>query len=454
MRRVEGVDDLRGILDEARAAGRTVGFVPTMGYFHEGHLSLVRAARAENDVVVVSIFVNPLQFGEGEDLDAYPRDPEGDAAAAEAEGVDVLFVPSVDEMYPRVCVTTVRVAELSAGLCGAARPTHFDGVATVVSKLFSIVGPCRAYFGTKDFQQLAVVRRLVADLSMPVEVVGCPLVREPDGVAMSSRNAYLGTEERRAATVLHRALVAGVEAARGGERDADALARLVAGIVASEPRARLEYAEVVSGDDLGPVRRLDGDVLVAVAARIGRARLIDNVTLAVDGHDVVADLGVDTAGRAPSDRAPKHRPRASAESRRPGAPTEGRSVRRTMMKSKIHRATVTGADLNYVGSITLDTRLMELADLREHEQVHVLDLDNGQRFETYVIPGDAGDVVLNGAAARLVHPGDRVIVISYGEYEDAELEDFEPKVVFVDSRNRPMDLDSRALDRELHDLAS
>lgn len=296
MRRVERVDDLRGILDEARAAGRTVGFVPTMGYFHEGHLGLVRAARAESDVVVVSIFVNPLQFGEGEDLDAYPRDPEGDAAAAEAEGVDVLFVPPVEEMYPRACVTTVHVAELSEGLCGITRPTHFDGVATVVSKLFSIVGPCRAYFGKKDYQQLAVVRRLVADLGMPVEVVGCPLVREPDGVAMSSRNAYLGAEERRAATVLHRGLVAGVEAARGGERDADALARLVAEVVASEPRVHLEYAEVVSGDALAPVRQLDGDVLVAVAARVGRARLIDNATLAVDAHDVVADLGVGTAG--------------------------------------------------------------------------------------------------------------------------------------------------------------
>lgn len=320
MRRVERVDDLRGILDEARAAGRTVGFVPTMGSFHEGHLGLVRAARAESDVVVVSIFVNPLQFGEGEDLDAYPRDPEGDAAAAEAEGVDVLFAPSVEEMYPRECVTTVHVAELSEGLCGVARPAHFDGVATVVSKLFSIVGPCRAYFGKKDYQQLAVVRRLVADLGMPVEVVGCPLVREPDGVAMSSRNAYLGTEERRAATVLHRALVAGVEAARAGERDAEALARLVAGVVASEPRARLEYAEVVSADDLRPVRRLDGDVLVAVAARLGRARLIDNATLAVDGDDVVADLGVRTAGRAPSTEAPSARaPTARAPTDR--APT-------------------------------------------------------------------------------------------------------------------------------------
>jgi pantoate--beta-alanine ligase len=182
------IAELRALLDEARAAGRTVGFVPTMGYLHDGHASLMRAARGETDVVVASVFVNPLQFGAGEDLDAYPRDLDRDTSLAADAGVDLTFVPPVDEMYPRPVLTTVSVAEVSAPLEGERRPTHFAGVATVVAKLFAIVGPCRAYFGAKDFQQVAVVRRMAADLSMPVEVVACPTVRERDGLALSSRN--------------------------------------------------------------------------------------------------------------------------------------------------------------------------------------------------------------------------------------------------------------------------
>lgn len=311
MKRLEHADDLRGLLDEARADGRRVGFVPTMGYFHEGHRSLLRAARAADDLVVCSVFVNPLQFGAGEDLDRYPRDPEGDARIAEAEGVDVLFVPSVEEMYGERCVTTVRVGELSEVLCGESRPTHFHGVATVCTKLFSIVGPCRAYFGKKDFQQLAVVRRAVSDLSMPVEVVGCPLVREPDGLAMSSRNEYLEPEEREAATVLFRALREGVATVEAGERDPATLRRVVANVVTAEPLVRLEYAEVVRTRDLRPPRAIEGDVLVAVAGRVGTARLIDNVTLAVQGDRVTADLGVsggEGAGDPPGP--PEVRPRA------------------------------------------------------------------------------------------------------------------------------------------------
>ena len=293
MKVVQHVGDLGHLLDDARGEGRTVGFVPTMGFFHDGHRSLMRAARAHHDVVVVSLFVNPLQFGPAEDLDGYPRDPEGDAAVCEAEGVDILFAPSGDEMYPRGRpLTSVAVAELSEGLCGLDRPIHFGGVATVVTKLFSIVGPCTAYFGKKDYQQLTIVRRLVDDLSLQVEVVGCPLVRESDGLAMSSRNAYLGPRERDAATVLFRALLAGVTEVEAGERDAATIRRVVANTVTAEQRVRLEYAEVVSADDLSAIARIQGDVLIAVAARVGKARLIDNVTLSVEGPSVTADLGV------------------------------------------------------------------------------------------------------------------------------------------------------------------
>lgn len=293
MKLVEHIDDLRHLLDDARAEGRTVGFVPTMGFFHQGHRSLMRAARAHHDLVVVSLFVNPLQFGPGEDLDAYPRDRDGDAAVCEAEGVDFLFAPSAEEMYPAGRpVTSVAVAELSEGMCGRDRPVHFGGVATVVTKLFSIVGPCTAYFGKKDFQQLTIVRRLVDDLSLPVRVVGCSLLREPDGVAMSSRNAYLEPDDRQAAAVLFRALQVGVAEIEMGERDPATVRRVVANTITAEPRVRLEYAEVVSADDLERLERIEGRVLIAVAARAGKARLIDNVTFVLEGDSVTADLGV------------------------------------------------------------------------------------------------------------------------------------------------------------------
>lgn len=290
---VERIAELRERCEAARRAGGTVGLVPTMGFFHEGHLSLMRAARANHDLVVTTIFVNPLQFGEGEDLDSYPRDLAADSAAAEAEGVDVLFTPSVPEMYPEPTVTTVHVAGLTEGLCGAARPTHFDGVTTVVAKLFSIIGPCTAYFGRKDFQQLAVVRRMAADLDLPVDVVGCPLVREHDGVAMSSRNAYLSVEERERARGLFAGLRAAVTAVEDGERDP---ARVRAALEAETARhgLELEYTEIRRAADLAPVGALDGEVVVAVAAPIGRARLIDNVTMQIAGAAVNADLGVIT----------------------------------------------------------------------------------------------------------------------------------------------------------------
>jgi pantoate--beta-alanine ligase len=281
VRSVATIAELRAVLDGERAAGRRVGFVPTMGFLHEGHASLMRAARAATDVVVASIFVHPLQFGAGEDLDAYPRDLDRDTALAAAAGVDLLFTPAVEEMYPRPVLTTVAVAQLSEGLEGASRPTHFAGVATVVAKLLSIVGPCRAYFGAKDFQQIAVVRRMAEDLSLPVEVVACPTRREPDGLAMSSRNVYLTPEERAAAPVVYTALRSGAAAIAAGERDPAAVRELMAQIIEAEPLTQLDYAEVVDADSFTVPEPLTGNLRLLAAVRLGRARLIDNVGVTV-----------------------------------------------------------------------------------------------------------------------------------------------------------------------------
>jgi pantoate--beta-alanine ligase len=275
---ITGIAELRARLDEARAAGRRAGFVPTMGYLHAGHASLMAAARRDTDVVVASIFVNPLQFAPTEDLEAYPRDLDGDAALAEAEGVDLLFVPSREEMYPDGDVlTTVSVSSVSAPLEGRSRPSHFAGVATVVAKLFAIVGPCAAYFGEKDFQQVAVIRQMVRDLSIPVDVVACPTMREVDGLAMSSRNAYLTPEERAAAPVVHAALQMGRADIDAGERDPAKVRGLMADLIGAEPLAELDYAEVVDARTLQVVDPLVGELRLLAAVRLGRARLIDNV---------------------------------------------------------------------------------------------------------------------------------------------------------------------------------
>lgn len=292
---VDTVAALRAACDDTRRRGGTVGLVPTMGFLHEGHRSLMARARAESDLVVVTIFVNPLQFGPNEDLDRYPRDLTGDLAACEAEGVDLVFAPSVRELYPTYPpATTVHVAGLTDALCGAARPGHFDGVTTIVTKLFSIAGACRAYFGRKDAQQLAVVQRMAADLELPVEVIGCPLVRESDGLAMSSRNAYLDAEHRAAAPTIFAALDEAVAAVRAGERDARALAAAVRATIEAEPLLRVDYVEVRDAASIAPIDRLDGCVLLAVAVFCGATRLIDNVQLQVSETTVEADLGVRT----------------------------------------------------------------------------------------------------------------------------------------------------------------
>jgi pantoate--beta-alanine ligase len=266
--------------DEARTAGRTVGLVPTMGFFHEGHLSLMRRARSDQDVVAVTLFVNPLQFGPGEDFEAYPRDLDRDLALAEAEGVDLVFAPDAATMYPdgppRV---TVDPGPLADRLEGAIRPGHFRGVVTVVAKLFHASGPATAYFGEKDAQQLAIVRRMVHDLSFPMRIVGCPIVRERDGLAMSSRNVYLSAEERAAATSLSRGLRAAAVLFAGGWRDAAVLAAAVADEVESEPLARLDYAVVVDDDTFDDIAMVERPARALVAARVGTPRLIDNLRL-------------------------------------------------------------------------------------------------------------------------------------------------------------------------------
>ncbi len=283
MQRWTTIPELRAALDAHRGAGRTIGLVPTMGYLHDGHLSLVEAAAAQCDVVVVTIFVNPLQFAPGEDLETYPRDPEGDAAKAGAAGATDLFSPSLQEMYPDgrdAVLTGVAVPELSSVMEGVARRTHFGGVCTVVAKLFNIVGGCRAYFGEKDYQQLAIVRRMVSDLSFPVEVRGRPVVRDPDGLAMSSRNAYLTAEERAQAPVLQRALRLGAAAVRTGTTNADEVRTIMRSEIQAAALGVLDYVEVADPVTLRPLTRADERSRLFGAVKFGRARLIDNVAVA------------------------------------------------------------------------------------------------------------------------------------------------------------------------------
>jgi pantoate--beta-alanine ligase len=276
MRIIEPIADMRAWSEGERRQGRRIVFVPTMGSLHEGHLSLVRDAETRGERVVVSIFVNPMQFGPSEDFAKYPRDLQHDRALLESLGIDVLFHPTVAEIYPDGYQTHIEVENLSLPLCGSVRPGHFRGVATVVAKLFNIVRPHVAIFGEKDFQQLQVVRRLVRDLSMDVEIVGHPIVREADGLAMSSRNAYLTPEERRAAVCLSRALCQAEKLARRGESCAAKLLHVVLAELGQEPLAQVEYAKLCDADSLQEIDQVEGAALLALAVRFGRARLIDN----------------------------------------------------------------------------------------------------------------------------------------------------------------------------------
>lgn len=269
---------LRKELDGARERGQVVGLVPTMGALHRGHASLIHRAATECGLTAVSVFVNPLQFGPREDHSRYPRHLDSDLALAADAGADVVFAPQTGDLWPAGApVTEVRVAGLSEMLEGASRPGHFTGVATVVATLLGVAGPCRAYFGEKDYQQLLVVRRLVADLALPVDVVGCATVREADGLACSSRNEYLSAPERAAAPVLYQALTAAAEALRAGERDCGRLRVCMSEVVASEPLADLDYAEVVDSTTLAPLAEVAGDARLVIAVRVGATRLIDNL---------------------------------------------------------------------------------------------------------------------------------------------------------------------------------
>lgn len=282
MRIVHTIREVREFVREQRQQGRLVGFIPTMGYLHEGHMSLVKASKEQCGATVMSIFVNPLQFGPNEDFDRYPRDLERDAKLAEEGGVDLIFAPSVDEMYPNgkgTSLTHVDVEQVTTGLCGASRPGHFRGVATVVAKLLNIVQPDKAFFGLKDAQQVAVIQQMVHDLNLPVDIVPCPTLREADGLAMSSRNVYLTPEQREQALVLSRSLRAAEELVAEGERDVERLTKIIREMIEEQPLADIDYVQIVGMPDLGPITTLEKKALLALAVRFGKTRLIDNTIL-------------------------------------------------------------------------------------------------------------------------------------------------------------------------------
>ncbi|AFL98616.1 MULTISPECIES: pantoate--beta-alanine ligase [Desulfitobacterium] len=273
------ISEVREIIKEQRSQGRSIALVPTMGYLHEGHLTLVEEAKKSGAFVVMSIFVNPLQFGPNEDFARYPRDLERDAQKAEGAGVHLIFNPEVEEMYPSKNLTHVEVNELGDSLCGASRPGHFRGVTTVVSKLFHIVQPDRAYFGQKDYQQYLIIRQMVMDLNFPIEVIGVPIVREKDGLALSSRNIYLSPEQRAEALVLQRSLGKAENWIRQGDRSAQSIEERIKELIRNESSGEIDYVEIRSAENLRRVEQIEGKVLIALAVRFGSTRLIDNKVL-------------------------------------------------------------------------------------------------------------------------------------------------------------------------------
>ena len=278
MRVVKSVKEVRDAVKEWKAQGLSVGFVPTMGYLHEGHESLIKKAVKDNDRVVVSIFVNPMQFGPTEDLDKYPRDLERDSKLCENAGANLIFHPEKEEMYFEDFSSYVDINGLSDELCGKSRPIHFRGVCTVVTKLFNIVNPDRAYFGEKDAQQLAIIRRFVSDLNIDIEIIGCPIIREEDGLAKSSRNTYLSKEERQAALILSQSLNLAKDAINSGERNSSVVIDIISNSIKKEPLAKIDYIEIVDSLAMKPVKTIEKSVLVAIAVYIGKTRLIDNFT--------------------------------------------------------------------------------------------------------------------------------------------------------------------------------
>lgn len=275
------VDETRAQVKEWKKQGLTVGLVPTMGFLHEGHQSLIKKAVEENDKVVVSVFVNPIQFAPNEDLETYPRDLEADKKLCESTGADLIFHPTPDEMYPDGFSTHIQMDNLTKELCGKTRPTHFGGVCTVVGKLFNIVKPDKAYFGQKDAQQLAIIKRMVRDLNFDLEVVGCPIIREPDGLAKSSRNTYLSADERKAALILSKSIELGKELVASGEKNAQTIIKAMTDKINTEPLARIDYVNVVDALNIEPIDVIKGETLVAIAVYIGKTRLIDNFIISL-----------------------------------------------------------------------------------------------------------------------------------------------------------------------------
>ncbi len=279
MQLIKKIKEMQAYSDEARARGKIIGFVPTMGYLHEGHLSLVRAAKKDCDVVIVSIFVNPIQFGPNEDFNDYPRDFEHDSALLEKEKADILFYPSVDEMYPEEQLTWVKIDKIAEHLCGISRPTHFHGVATVVSKLFNIAKPHKAYFGQKDYQQCLVIKKMAKDLDFDIDIVTCPTVREKDGIAMSSRNKYLSHEERKSALSLDKSLIMAKKMIENGENDTEKIKRHIKEMIEREKSTKIDYVEILNSKNLKKVKKTEGDVIIALAVFVGKTRLIDNMLI-------------------------------------------------------------------------------------------------------------------------------------------------------------------------------
>jgi len=281
MRVIERINDLKAIIRSQKLSGKTIGLVPTMGYLHEGHLSLVKASKDDNDFTIMSIFVNPTQFGPQEDFEKYPRDMQRDTKLAESAGVDVIFAPSVFEMYPDGYKTYVDVEKITEVLCGKSRPGHFKGVTTVVCKLFNIVQPDKAYFGQKDAQQVIVINKMVRDLNMGIEIVTCPILREQDGLAMSSRNTYLSSGERNSSVILSKSLFEADQMIKDGERKAENIINHITSRISSEESAQIDYVQILDFNNLESIDNLIGKVLIALAVKFGRTRLIDNIVVEV-----------------------------------------------------------------------------------------------------------------------------------------------------------------------------
>lgn len=277
MKVVKKVKEMQKLTDQLRKKGKIIGFVPTMGYLHEGHLNLVKIAKKKSDICVVSIFVNPLQFGPKEDYHTYPRDFERDKKLLVNLGVDIIFYPNEKEMYPEPCLTYVQVKKLSEGLCGRSRPGHFEGVATVVAKLFNIVKPHIAVFGQKDYQQATIIKKMVKDLNFDVKIIVVPTVREKDGLACSSRNIYLNEKERKEATVLYRSLMLAKRLIKEGEKNPEKIIREMEKLITAESSGKIDYIEIVNADTLEPVKEISGKLCIALAVFFGKARLIDNI---------------------------------------------------------------------------------------------------------------------------------------------------------------------------------